>query len=228
MNQSANLDAWREDGERLWSRIQQSKLVVIPWNNPWRRLALLALVPLITAAVAAIMLKSRYPSLVFTLISLPLLIPALIFFVVGRRTGGLYSFFTESAFGIGCEADRISIPYSAIQLPQKVNPATVNNNYLVLPVKAETTGVLIERKNGKSSPWDGKPYRRGIASAFIKDGAFYVKAFPKEMVVRLFCAIHPLSMHLKAQASEPDAAPSSAATIDHCTTTISRESSSPK
>ena len=206
MNQPKDLDAWRKDGEQLWSRIQQSKLLVLPWKNPWRRFAILALVPLVTAAVAFATLRSHFPALVFAMLSVPLLIPALLFFIVGVRTRGLYSFFSETGFGIGCDADRITIPYSAIQLPQRLNPGTVNHNYIVLPVKAETAGVLIESKNGKGLPWDGSPYRRGIVSAFIKGGEFRVKAFPNEMIAHLYLTIHPLALHLQSRAASPEVA----------------------
>lgn len=211
MKQLFNLDARRKDGEQLWSRIQQSKLLVLPWKNPWRRFAMLALVPLITTALAAVSLKSHYPALLFALISVPFVFAALRYFIVGRRTGGLYSFFSETGFGVGCDADRITIPYSAIQLPSKVNPATVNDNYIVLPVKAETTGVVIEHKNGKAIPWDGTPYRRGIISALIKDGEFQVKAFPNEMIVHLFWTIHSLSIYLMSQNGATHLAANSAA-----------------
>jgi hypothetical protein len=199
MNQPIDLDAWRKDGEQLWSRIQQSKLLVLPWNNPWRTLAKLSLVPLISSIAATFTLRSHFPAFLFALIFLLFVIPALVFFIVARRNGGLYSFFSETGFGVGCDTDRITIPYSALQLPQKVNRATVNRNYILLPVKAETTGVIIESKDGKASPWDGTPYRRGIVSAFIKDGSFQVKASPNAMIVHLFSVIYPLSVYLHSQ-----------------------------
>lgn len=200
-------DAWRKDGERLWTRIQQSKLLVLPWNNPWRTLGKLSLVPLLCSATAALTLKNHYPAILFALLSLIFVIPALIFFTIARRTGSLYSFFSENGFGVGCDADRIIIPYSALQLPEKMDRATANKNCIVLPVKAETTGVIIESKDGKASPWDGKPYRRGIVSAFIKDGSFQVKASPNAMIVHLFSVIHPLSVYLKSQDATPNTTP---------------------
>lgn len=206
MKQPIDLVAWRKDGEQLWSRIQQSKLLVLPWNNPWRTLAKLSLVPLISSAVAAFVLKNHHAAVLFGLISLVFVIPALVFFIIARRHGGLYSFFSETGFGVGCDADRIIIPYSALQLPQKVDRATINKNYIVLPVKAETTGVMIESKDGKASPWDSKPYRRGIVSAYIKDGSFQVKASPNGMIVHLFSIIHPLSVYLRSQNATPEAA----------------------
>jgi hypothetical protein len=202
MNQPFYLDA-RKDGERLWSRIQQSKLLVLPWNNPWRTLAKLSLVPLLSSAAAALTLRSHFPAILFAVISLFFVIPALVFFIVARRTGGLYSFFSETGFGVGCDADRITIPYSALQLPQKVDRPAVNKNCIVLPVKAETTGVVIESKGGNASPWDGKPYRRGIVSAYIKDGSFQVQASPNAMIVHLSSVIHPLSVYLISQFAAP-------------------------
>ena len=206
MNQPMDLEAWRKDGERLWTRIQQTKLLVLPWNNPWRTLAKLSLVPLLCSAIAALTLKHHYAALLFALLSLIFVIPALIFFTVACRTGGLYSFFSENGFGVGCNADRITIPYSALELPQKVERAT-HKNFIVLPVRAETTGVMIESKSGKAAPWDGKPYRRGIVSAFIKDGSFQVKASPNGMIVHLFSVIHPLSVYLKSQNATPTTTP---------------------
>lgn len=202
MNQSFDTAAWRKVGEQLWSRAQQSELVLLPWKNPWRRFAALALVPLICAGAAAVTFKSHYALIVFALLSVPFVVSAMIFFIIGRRTGGLYSFFSEKGFGVGCDADRIFIPYSLIQLPQRVNRATLNKNHIVLPVRPETTGVVIEQKDGKASPWDGKPYKRGIVSVFIKDGAIHVKAFPNEMILHLFYAIHPLSVFLTSRTAE--------------------------
>src|SRR5215475_7878152 len=100
MNQPFDLDACK-DGERLWSRIQQSKLLVLPWKNPWRTLAKLSLVPLLSSAAAAFTLKSHFPAILFALISLFFVVPALIFFAVAWRSGGLYSFFSETGFGVG-------------------------------------------------------------------------------------------------------------------------------
>ena len=203
MNQPIDLDAWRRDGEQLWTRIQQSKLVVLPWNNPWRKLAKLGAVPLMTSLVAALFLKHHYPAYLFASISIPFLVLALFYSMIGNRTGGLYSFFSEKGFGVGCGTDRISIPYSSIQWPQTINPSTVNDNYIVLPVKAETTGVMIEHEGETALPWDGKPYRRGVVTALIEDGEFRVKAFPNGMIVHLFCAINPLSVYLKSQNGAP-------------------------
>jgi hypothetical protein len=202
MNQSFDTSAWRKVGEQLWSRAQQSELVLLPWNNPWRRFAALALVPLVCAGAAAFTFKSRYALIVFALLSVPFVVSAIIFFIIGRRTGGLYSFFSGNGFGVGCEADKICIPYSSIQLPKKVDPATLNKNHIILPARAETTGIVIERKDGTTSPWDGKPYKRGIVSVFIKDGALHVRAFPNEMILHLFYAIHPLSVFLTSRTTE--------------------------
>src|SRR5215469_15062335 len=103
MNQPIGLDAWRKDGEQLWSRIQQSKLLVLPWDNPWRTLAKLSSVPLLSSAVAALTLKNHYPALLFALISLIFVVPAVLFFTIAWRTGSLYSFFSETGFGVGCD-----------------------------------------------------------------------------------------------------------------------------
>lgn len=206
MKQPIDLAAWRKDGEQLWSRIQQSKLVLLPWNNPWRRLAALGAVPLMSSLVAAICFKTHYPAYLFAAISVPFLILAVIFSVIGNRTGGLYSFFSESGFGIGCGADRIVIPFSSIQLPQNIDPSTVNKDFLVLPVKAEATGVVIEPKNGKAMPWDGTPYRRGIISAYIKDGEFCVQASPNGMILHLFFGVYPLAVYLNSQNAAPEVA----------------------
>src|SRR5215469_15427830 len=114
MNQSFDTAAWRKVGEQLWSRAHQSELVLLPWNNPWRRFAALALVPLVSAGAAAFTFKSHYALFVFAFLSVPFVVSAIIFFIIGARTGELYSFFSEKGFGVGCQADRILIPYSLI------------------------------------------------------------------------------------------------------------------
>ena len=204
MNQPIDIEAWRKDGERLWGSIQETKLVVIPWNNPWRRFAILGAAILVAACVAAFTMRNQYV-FAFAAISLPFLYTALKYFRIGAQTGGLYSFFSENGFGIGCDADRLLIPYSAILLSDRVSPSTVNDNYIVLPAKPETTGVVIERPNGEDSQWDGTPYKRGIASVFITDGDLRVGAYPNEMIVHLFCAIYPLSIFLTSRDGKPSA-----------------------
>lgn len=214
MNQSIDVQAWRKDGERLWARIQESKLVAIFWNNPWFRFAIPGAVLVMSSLAAAIVWRNGFVSVAFGILSLPFVYTSAKYYLIRVRTGGLYSFFSEKGFGIGCDADRLSFPYSSIRLPEKVSPATVNDNYIVLPIKAEITGVTIERKNGTDSSWDGTPYKRGIATVFIKDGAVLVKAYPNEMIVHLFCAIYPLSMYLTSQAIQPIAAPNAGSADD--------------
>lgn len=210
MTHSIDINAWRNDGKNLWTQIQERKLVVIFWNNPWFRLALLGSVFVIAAVATWLIWRNHFVSSALGIVALPFLYASIKYYSIGVRTGGLYSFFSEKGFGIGCDADRLSFPYSSIQLPEKVSPATVNKNYIVLPVRADAKEVIIERKNGVDSEWDGTPYERGIASVFIKDGAVYVRAYPNEMIVHLFCAIYPLSMYLTSQGAQPGAAPNAA------------------
>lgn len=207
MNQSIDIEAWRKDGERLWASIQQRKLVAIFWNNPWRRFAVPGSL-LTVATVATVLWGCNYlVSGALGVLSLPFVYTAIKYYRIGVRTGGLYSFFSEEGFGIGCDADRLSIPYSSIHMPEKVSPATVNDNYIVLPVRPSTVGVMIERKNGLDSEWDGKPYERGIASVLIRDGVLQVRAYPNEMIVHFFCAIYPLCIFLNSKTAQPSAAP---------------------
>lgn len=206
MNQAIDIQAWRKDGEQLWAQIQERKLVVIWWNNPWFRFAVIGLVLLIAAAVTWLIWRDNLISGLFVLLALPCAYIATKYYAIQARTGGLYSFFSDTGFGIGCDADRLSFPYSSLQLPGMVSPSTVNENYIVLPVKPEIQGVKIERKSGADSTWDGTPYKRGIASIFIKDGAVHVRANPNEMIVHLFCAIYPLAMYLDAKAKASNTA----------------------
>jgi hypothetical protein len=201
MSEQVDLDAWRKDGENLWAAIQENDLVVIYWNNPWYRFALPGGVLVLAAIVTAIIWRSAIVSGAMGALSLPFVMTAAKYFIIGMRTGGLYSFFSEKGFGVGCDADRISFPYSAIRLPDTVAPSTVNENYIVLPVRAERTDVTIERKDGVDTEWDGEPYRRGIASVHIKDNVVCVRAYPNEMIVQLFCAIYPLSLFLASKNS---------------------------
>jgi hypothetical protein len=85
-----------------------------------------------------------------------------------------------------------------------VNPGTVNENYIVLPVVGSNNGIVIERKTGDDVPWDGTPYARGIASVFLKDDQLRVRAYPNEMIVHLFSAIYPLRVYLSRRDSTSD------------------------
>lgn len=155
MNQPIDLDAWRRDGEGLWGQIQERKFVANYWNNPWYRFAAIGAALVIATVVTELLWGNHYVSAVLGILALPCVFTAARYFWIGVQTGGLYSFFSESGFGIGCDADRLSIPYSAMQLPERISPATANENYILLPVRAETGGIIIERKNGPDIPWDG-------------------------------------------------------------------------
>ncbi len=176
----------------------------ILWRNPWIRFAVPGLILLVAAASWGFISTSGFTSqsLFLALASLPFVYTAVKYFRIGANTGGLYSFFSEKGFGVGCDADRLCIPYSEIQLPERVAPSTVNENYIVLPVKADAVGIIVESKDGTDRPWDGKPYQRGIVSVVIKDGVLQARAYPNEMIVQLFCAIYPLSMFLKGKPAE--------------------------
>ena len=213
MTQSIDIQAWRKDGEQLWAQIQERKLVVIWWNNPWFRFAVIGAVLLMAAVVTWLIWRNLGISGASGLLSSPCVYIAIKYYAIGARTGGLYSFFSDTGFGIGCDADRLSFPYASLELPGRVSPSTVNDNYIILPLKVGTEDVVLESKNGADSPWDGKPYERGIASIFIKDGAVHAKAYPNEMIVHLFCAIYPLAMYLEAQAKPASAAPDPSAAL---------------
>jgi hypothetical protein len=202
MSQAIDIEAWRRDGEKMWAAIHERKLLVIWWNNPWRRFAAIGLVLVVAAVVVGIAMRAYILTAVLAAASLPFLYTAVKYFRVGLRTGGLYSFFSERGFGIGCDADRLSIPYSSIVLPESVNPGTVNENYIVLPIAGGTEGVVIERKVRDDLPWDGATYARGIASVFLKDNQVRVRAYPNEMIVHLFSAIYPLSIYLSRRANK--------------------------
>jgi hypothetical protein len=213
MKQTVSIEAWRRDGERLWAAIQEKKLIVIPWRNPWRRLAMIGLGLLIVAIVVGVLMRSFLIAGALAAFSLPGFYYAVKFLRVGAQTGGLYSFFSERGFGIGCDADRLSIPYSSIVLPSIVSPSTVNQNYIILPVVGTSDGVRLERKSGIDSSWDGKPYTRGIASIVLQDGHIRARAYPNEMIVHLFCAIYPLSVFLnQREAAGGDTPPQPSAT----------------
>ena len=196
MSQAVDIESWRQDGERLWAAIQAHRLVVIPWNNPWRRIGLLSVVLLAASLGMGLLTSAYWIAALLGVICAGLVYTAIKYYRIGVQTGGLYSFFAEHGFGIGCDADRLLIPYSSISVPAVVNPGTVNDNYIILPVVASSEGVLVEQKAGSDLPWDGKPYTRGIASVLIKDGALRVCAYLNEMIVHLFCAIYPLSIYL--------------------------------
>jgi len=206
MPKKIDVAAWRRDGERLWNTIQERELVVLPWNNPWFRFAVPG-VPLFLAAIVTWFIWwNPFVSGVLALLAAPCLYTAIKYYSIGKRTGGLYSFFSETGFGMGCDADRLSIPYSSLDLPKQVTPSTVNHNYIVLPVRPGIDGIMLERKTGVDSPWDGAPYRRGIAAILrTRDGALHARAYPNEMIVHLFRAVFPLALYLKERARAAEA-----------------------
>lgn len=175
-------------------------LVVAFWNNPWRRFALIGIFVVVVAL--GLFTRSLGAAAVLLVLSVPFVYTAVKYFRIGVQTGGLYSFFSENGFGVGCDADRLSIPYSSIVLLPNVNPSTVNENYVVLPVIGGCSGIRVEQKTGSDMPWDGTPYTRGIVSVYLQDGEVRVRAYPNEMIVHLFSAVYPLSIYLSGRGKE--------------------------
>ena len=197
MQDMIDIEAWKQDGQELWCTVEKNKLVVLWWNNPWFRMATIGVFVTVFAVVLFIFWKNLFISILLGIIAIPYLFSGIKFLLIGKQTGGLYSFFTEYGFGIGCDADRLMIPYSQIEVPEYVDPSTVNQNYIVLPVITDPQGILIETKDGNEQPWDGNEYRRGIASIEFNKEGLIARAYPNEMVVQLFGAIHSLSIYFK-------------------------------
>jgi len=97
MKQTVSIEAWRRDGERLWAAIQEKKLIVIPWRNPWRRLAMIGLGLLIVAIVVGVLMRSFLIAGALAAFSLPGFYYAVKFLRVGAQTGGLIPFFPREA-----------------------------------------------------------------------------------------------------------------------------------
>ena len=194
--QRINIEDWLTTGESLWGDIQSRRLVVIWWNNPWARLALVAMIPAVLAVATWAVWKSLVVAALLALLSIPPVYMAVKFYLIGLRTGGLYSFFASEGFGIGCDADRILIPYNEVRLPEVANPSTVNENYILLPVVKNPQGIKIESKDGSTIPWDKTPYKRGIIAVEEKSGEIVVSSYPNEMIVHLWLAVYPLALYL--------------------------------
>jgi hypothetical protein len=197
---SINLEEWRLNGARMWDAVRKEKMILLPWKNPWPRCLALGSGMIFSALFLHFTFASAASSVLSVLLvlgSVPLIFSAVKLYSQGFSTGGLYSFFTEHGFGVGCSKDRLLIPYSELCLPPSISPSTVNENYIVLPLARHPKDLKVETSSGTVLEWDGKPYVRGILSVFSDGGDIVVKAFPNEMIAQLFCAIHPLCVFLK-------------------------------
>jgi hypothetical protein len=198
-SQKINVQEWCQRGSRLWEAVKRDKIVILPWKNPCLRLASVSVVLFLASLLVWFILPLAIAVAVMGVLIASALFPlfyAIKFYLIGQKTGGLYSFFSEEGFGVGCSQDRVFIPYSALRFPEEISPSTVNENYIVLPVTPLCLGAVIEKKSGPAANWDGTPYTRGIITVLKEGDKLIARAYPNEMIVHLFCAIYPLCFHL--------------------------------
>ena len=98
MQHEIDLEAWKREGRRFWARIQKEKLVVLWWKNPGIRIAIVAAVFLTLAVVSWFGWKRTYLPIASLIVAVPFCYVAIRLLLIGIRTRGLYSFFTEDGF----------------------------------------------------------------------------------------------------------------------------------
>lgn len=127
------LNDWLREGKEKWELVEQYGEVTIPWNNPWYRFAGVAAVGLIIAAVGHFWLEMKPVWLVGIGISALGALTAARFFIKGHRVGGIAAFVSKNGCSIGCDYDRLFIPWSAVET--NVQQLPINDQFMLVPIK---------------------------------------------------------------------------------------------
>jgi hypothetical protein len=192
---------WLAQGRRNWELVEAKGEVGIPWNNPWRRFAVIAVVGAAILAAGHFWLDNNFVRFIGVVIGLIGGASAVFYFVKGARVGGIAATVSTEGCTIGCGIDRLFIPWSAIST--EVEHLPVNDQFMSIPIKSGAAGqILIQRPDGSAAAWDGLPYRRAIIRVefYAPDEGIRIYAWPNEIMVHFLSFLYPILGHRRRSA----------------------------
>ncbi|MEZ6058052.1 MAG: hypothetical protein R3C01_15235 [Planctomycetaceae bacterium] len=186
------LNDWLREGEEKWSLVEQHGEITIPWNNPWYRFAGVALVGFIIAAAGYFWLEMKPVWVVGLGIATLGTFTATRFFIKGYRVGGIAAFVSKDGCSIGCDYDRLFIPWSAVETDIEQLP--INDEFMLVPAKNDAADeIVIQYQDRSFRQWDRQPYKRAIIRAeYHADEGVRIYAYPNEIMVFFLSFLYPV------------------------------------
>ncbi len=186
------LNDWLREGKDKWALVEKHGEITIPWNNPWYRFAVIAFVGLVIAAAGYFWFELKPVWLVGAGIAALGALTAMRFFVKGYRVGGVAAFVSKDGCSIGCDYDRLFIPWSAVDSDIKHLP--INDHFMLIPTRDEAADdIVIQYQDRSFLKWDRKPYKRAIIRAEYHTGeGVRIYAYPNEIMVFFLSFLYPV------------------------------------
>lgn len=186
------LNDWLREGQGKWALVEEHGEIAIPWNNPWYRFAGIALIGLLIAATGYFWFELKPVWIAGLGITALGTFTATRFFVKGYRVGGIAAFVSKDGCSIGCDFDRLFIPWSTVKTDIEKLP--INDHFMLIPTKDDAADdIVIQHQDRSFVKWDRKPYTRAIIRAEYHSGeGVRIYAYPNEIIVFFLSFLYPV------------------------------------
>ena len=144
-------------GRDLWGMVRREP-IVLAYDNPWRRFAVVCVVALLFIAAIRLGLggdRWLLAQLALGVIAAAALLTSARFLTGERRIGALLAEVTTQHVAVGSEVDRIVIPWSAVDTD--VVRVPIDSRFMAIPVMKGALDQLIYQSAEATATWDRRP-----------------------------------------------------------------------
>lgn len=189
---AGELNDWLREGQAKWTLVEQHGEITIPWNNPWYRFAGIAIVGLAIAIAGYFWIDFWLVWIIGLGLAGIGTFTAARYFLKGYRVGGIAAFVSKDGCSIGCDYDRLFIPWSAVDTLVKQLP--INDQYMLVPIKdGAADEIVVQYQDRSCVAWDRQPYKRAIIRAeYHAAEGVRIYAYPNEIMVFFLSFLYPI------------------------------------
>ena len=187
-------------GRDLWGMVRREP-IVLAYDNPWRRFAVVCVVALLFIAAIRLGLggdRWLLAQLALGVIAAAALLTSARFLTGERRIGALLAEVTTQHVAVGSEVDRIVIPWSAVDTD--VVRVPIDSRFMAIPVMKGALDQLIYQ-SAATATWDRRPYSCFIVEVRHNAEASWVEIHsrPNEFFVNLLNYVYPMIAVLRQE-----------------------------
>lgn len=195
------------DGTAAWEQVAREP-IILGYPNPWFRFAVVFVIWLIAAAAVAFFGSDRAQIILAPIGALAIIaaVSSAYFLIGEKRVGALLAEISKEHFAVGCLADRIVIPWAAVDL--QVQQVPLNNQFMAIPIDENALEALKFETRSLTASWDRKPYKRFIVTVQYnaEAGRVEIRAKPNEFLVHLLAFVYPMIAVLLERRARTDSA----------------------
>ena len=188
-------------GRDLWGMVRREP-IVLAYDNPWRRFAVVCVVALLFIAAIRLGLggdRWLLAQLALGVIAAAALLTSARFLTGERRIGALLAEVTTQHVAVGSEVGRIVIPWSAVDTD--VVRVPIDSRFMAIPVMKGALDQLIYQSAEATATWDRRPYSCFIVEVRHNAEASWVEIHsrPNEFFVNLLNYVYPMIAVLRQE-----------------------------